>query len=114
MPDSLRPLPYPGSLHPQWNQVDSWVLDGTPRTLSTIDARAGRYILIAVWGSGHIRLRNLSVYEERYPLAQKGSFHSSSPLLDTIWQIGVDTAIPNMTGAYADPWRERGSGGGCP
>jgi alpha-L-rhamnosidase len=79
-----------------------------PRTLSTIDARAGRYVLIAVWGSGPIRLRNLSVYEERYPLAQRGSFHSSSPLLDTIWQVGVDTAIPNMTDAYADPWRERG------
>ena len=105
---TLRPLPYPGSLHPQWNQVDSWILDGTTRSISTIDARAGRYILIAAWGNSQVRISNLQVYEEHYPLVQKGEFHSSDPLLDRIWQVGVTTVIPNMTDAYADPWRERG------
>ena len=42
---SQRPLPYPGSLHPEWNLVDSWILDGSSRSISTIDVRAGRYIL---------------------------------------------------------------------
>ncbi len=104
-----RPLPYPGSLYPEWNQVDSWILDGTPRVISTIDARAGRYILIAAWGSDPVQLRRLRVYEERYPVVQRGWFSSSDALLDRIWQVGVDTLYPNMTDAYTDtPWRERG------
>jgi alpha-L-rhamnosidase len=48
------------------------------------------------------------VYEERYPLEPTGHFHSSDPLLDQIWQIGVESAYTNMTDAYTDtPWRER-------
>jgi alpha-L-rhamnosidase len=103
-----RPLPYPGSLHPEWNQTDSWVLDGSTRELTTIDARAGRYVLIAAWGPGTVELSGLQVYEEHFPAVQSGSFASSDPQLDRIWQVGVDTLRPNMTDAYADPWRERG------
>jgi alpha-L-rhamnosidase len=105
---TLRPLPYPGSLHPQWNQTDSWVLDGTKRVISTIDARAGRYILIAAWHGGTIRLADVEVHEERYPLVQVGAFNSSDPTLDQIWQLGVNTLYANMSDAYSDPWRERG------
>ena len=105
---TLRPLPYPGSLYRYWNQTDSWILDGTPRQLTTIDARSGRYILIAIWGSGPVLLEDLEVYSEHYPLTQVGAFQSSDPLLDQIWQIGVDTAQLNMVDAYMDPWRERG------
>ena len=105
---TLRPLPYPGSLHSLWNQTDSWVLDGTARQISTIDARSGRYILIAIWGSGSVRLDELVVYAEGYPLIQTGEFQSSDPLLDQIWQIGVDTVQLNMVDATMDPWRERG------
>jgi alpha-L-rhamnosidase len=103
-----RPLPYPGSLHPEWDQSDSWVLAGDAHALTTIDARAGRYILIAVWASAATTLHNLRITEERYPLAQIGSFNSGDARLDTIWQVGVDTLRSNMTDGYADPWRERG------
>jgi len=104
-----RPLPYPGSLHRQWNQVDSWVLDGSLRSISTLDTRAGRYIWIAVWEGAPVYIRNLHVLEERYPVSQRGTFISSDPRLDQIWQVGVDTLRPNMTDAYTDtPWRERG------
>jgi len=103
-----RPLPHPGTLHPEWDQVDSWVLDGTARHISTLDARAGRYLLLAVWGEGPVRFTDLHVYEERYPVTQRGWFRSSNPRLDAIWQVGVDTAYPSMQDAYADPWRERG------
>lgn len=103
------PLPYPGSLHPQWNQVDSWVLDGLPRQITTLDARAGRYLLIAAWGKGPIQLQQITITEERYPTVQSGSFHSSDSRLNTIWQTGVETMRPNMTDAFTDtPWRERG------
>ena len=103
-----RPFPYPGSLHPYWDQVDSWILDGAGRSISTLDARAGRFILIAAWGAGPIELQNVRVVEERYPSVQSGSFQSSNPLLNRIWQVGADTARLNLTDAYADPWRERG------
>ena len=104
-----RPLPYLGSLYPQMNQVDSWILDGTSRTISTIDSRAGRYILIVAWGEGPIKIDSLQVFEERYPLEQIGEFHSSDPLLDRIWHVGIDTLRPNLTDAMTDtPWRERG------
>lgn len=103
------PLPFPGTLHPEWNQVDSWRLDGRSHSISTIDARAGRYVLIAVWSNEPVVIRNLRVSEERYPVTQIGSFISSDPLLNQIWQVGVDSLYPNMTDAYTDtPWRERG------
>lgn len=103
-----RPLPYPGTLHPEWSQADSWTLGAEPRALTTIDARAGRYVLIASWGDGITRLRGLRVLEERYPVTQRGVFTSPSERLNRIWQIGVDTLYPSMIDAYADPWRERG------
>jgi alpha-L-rhamnosidase len=106
--NNKRPLPFPGSFYPYWNQVDSWVLDGQVRSITTLDSRAGRYIQILVWGSEPVRLENIRIIEERYPLQQAGSFHSDDTLLNEIWQVGVDTLFPSMVDAYADPWRERG------
>lgn len=107
--DSLRPLPYPGSLHPEWNQVDSWVLDGSPRQIETIDARAGRYVVIAFWGPGEVQIENLQVHAEHYPVAHTGAFDSGDSDLNQIWQTGVDGALANMSDNYTDtPWRERG------
>lgn len=105
-----RPLPNPGTLTAsEWAQVDSWVLDGTSRTLTTLDARAGRYLLIQVFGPSAVRLSGLRALEETYPAEVRGSFTSADPLLNRIWQVGVETLIPNMTDAYTDtPWRERG------
>ena len=105
-----RPLPSPGSLvSNSWSQVDSWVLDGTARHLTTLDTRSGRYLLLQVFGSGPVYLHEVHAVEETYPVDWVGSFVSSDPLLDKIWQIGVDTLVPNMTDAYTDtPWRERG------
>lgn len=104
-----RPLPAPGSLHDGlWRLIDSWVLDGSPRRLSTLDARGGRYLYIQVFGDGPVSLRGLRVVEEHYPVSQLGRFRSSDERLNQIWQVGVDSALVNMSDAYADPWRERG------
>ncbi|MEM7533382.1 MAG: family 78 glycoside hydrolase catalytic domain [Chloroflexota bacterium] len=108
-----RPLAHHGRLNDGWNQIDSWVLDGTAQTLTTIDSRAGRYILITVWPSTDnaaepVKIHNFQVMEERYPLTPIGSFHTQDSLLEKIWQTGVDTLYANMTDAYADPFRERG------
>jgi alpha-L-rhamnosidase len=48
------------------------------------------------------------VTEDRYPVIQRGWFHSANPRLDQIWQMGVNTLYASMQDAYADPWRERG------
>lgn len=106
--NTLRPLPYPGSFHPPWNQTDSWVLDHNHRQISTIDARAGRYILVEAWGTGHVTLDNIQVQEERYPLTEIGSFSSSDLILNKIWMMGVNTLYSNLNDSYSDPWRERG------
>ncbi|MBP1465170.1 family 78 glycoside hydrolase catalytic domain [Candidatus Chloroploca sp. M-50] len=106
--NNVRPLPHPGSLHPEWNQVDTWVLAEGIHTLTTLDARAGRYVLIAVWGEEPVTLRHVQVYEERYPVTLQGSFTSSNARLDQIWMLGPTTLYPSMQDAYADPWRERG------
>jgi alpha-L-rhamnosidase len=105
-----RPLPNPGSLAGNlWSQVDSWVLDGTPRRLTTLDARSGRYLILQVFGPGTIAFHQIQALEETYPVDPIGWFDSSDDLLNAIWQIGVDTLVPNMTDAYTDtPWRERG------
>jgi len=102
------PLPYPGSLNPQWNQTDSWVLDGTDRHISTIDARAGRYVLIAVWGTGPVQMSGVRVIEEHYPVDLAVDANFGDPQLNKIWRVGRDTVMLNMRDAYADPWRERG------
>lgn len=104
----VRPLPSPGSLHPEWSQADAWVLAATPRALSTLDTRTGRYVLITVWGEGPVELRNLQIHEERYPVTLRGSFTSEDPRLNRMWEVGVATLYPSMLDAYADPWRERG------
>jgi alpha-L-rhamnosidase len=105
-----RPLPNPGSLVSNlWSQVDSWVLDGTARQSTTLDTRSGRYLLLHVFGPGPVYFHQVQAMEETYPVDLVGSFASSDPLLDRIWQIGVDTLTPSMTDAYTDtPWRERG------
>ena len=107
--DPPRPWPFPGALHPQWNQVDSWILDGFPREISTIDARTGRYVLVAIWADTPVLIENIKIFEEHYPLVQSGNFESDNSLLNRIWQIGAESAFINMTDAYTDtPWRERG------
>ncbi len=109
LPGTRRPLPYPGTLHPEWNQTDSWIMSGTERSISTLDARSGRYIVVSAWGNGPVRLDNVRVLEETYPVQPRGSYRSSDPELDRIWEIGATTTRLNMTDAYTDtPWRERG------
>lgn len=103
-----RPWPHPGSRYPGWNQADSWVLAGPARPVTTLDTRTGRYVLIASWAEEAVRLDNLRVRSVGYPARQRGRFHSDSPLLDRIWQVGADTLAINMLDTYADPWRERG------
>lgn len=103
-----RVLAFPGSAHPEWNQTDSWAMGAGTHSISSIDARAGRYLMLAVWGSDDVTIHNLRVEEERYPTQLIGSFESSNEKLDKIWTVGATTAMVNMSDAYADPWRERG------
>jgi hypothetical protein len=93
---ALYLIPVPSTL----NGI-KWILglDGNLRQLSTIDTRAGRYILVMVWGDGPVEFNDIQVLEERLPLEQIGWFESPDPILNQAWQIGVDTLYSNMTGA---------------
>ena len=107
--DPPRLLPYPGAYYTGYNQLDSWTMDGSPRAITSIDARSGRYLLLATPAGGKLRLRGVQASEERYPATDLGYFRSSDPQLDHIWQIGLNTLLPNLTDAFTDtPWRERG------
>ncbi len=87
-----HPLPAPGSLHINvWSQVDSWVLDGTPRQLTTLDTRTGRYLLLVVRGAGSVQIDGLHALEETIVQQVAGSFTSNDARLNQIWQVGVDT-----------------------
>jgi alpha-L-rhamnosidase len=107
VPATSWPLPHPGSLHPAWSQVDSLTLDTEPRAIESLDARAGRYVLIAAWQSP-IVLRDLVVLDTRTPLRQRGWLHTGDAQLDALWQVGAETVRANSSDVYADPWRERG------
>jgi alpha-L-rhamnosidase len=106
-PATSWPLPHPGSLHPAWSQVDSLALDGGARAIESLDARAGRYVLIAAWQSP-IVLRDLVVLDARSPMRQRGWLQTGDAQLDALWQIGAETVRANSSDVYADPWRERG------
>ncbi len=104
-----HPLPAPGILHKNvWSHADAWVLDDQPRPLTTLDTRTGRYLLLVIQGNAPVTLTDLHAREETLVQQVVGQFASDDARLNRIWQVGVDTLIPNMTDAYADPWRERG------
>ena len=104
-----RPLPYAGPRYAPMSQVDSFVLGAERRKLSTIDARAGRYVLLIGYSpEGPIELSDVRFVEELYPVVLLGSFRSPNDRLNEIWRVGAGTVGVNMLDAYADPWRERG------
>ncbi len=104
-----HPLPAPGILHKNvWSHADAWVLADQPRPLTTLDTRTGRYLLLVIQGNAPVELTDLYALEETLVQQVVGQFSSDDALLNRIWHVGVETLIPNMTDAYADPWRERG------
>lgn len=53
---------------------------------------AFRYVRLQFFGEGELRLRTVGVDGVYYPVEYRGSFRSSDPLLNRIWEIGAYTA----------------------
>jgi len=53
---------------------------------------AFRYARLQFLGTGTLRLRSLGVDGIYYPVEYKGSFQSSDPLLNRIWEVGAHTS----------------------
>ncbi len=97
----------PANIQPRL--VDRFGLPGGQRTIEVFNPRGYRYLAVVVRGAKSAvsfafpRLREIA-----YPVTQRGRLDTGEPLLDRIWQIGVDTLRRNMTDAYTDcPWREQ-------
>jgi len=53
---------------------------------------AFRYVRLQFFGEGTLRLRSVGVDGIYYPVEYRGSFQSSDPLLNRIWEVGAHTA----------------------
>ena len=53
---------------------------------------AFRYARVQFFGTGTLHLRSLGLDGIYYPAEYRGSFHSSDPLLNRIWEVGAHTS----------------------
>ncbi len=76
----------------------------------TFHPRGMRYLEVNVRGDlEQFQLHDLHLERANYPVRRVGRFECSDPVLNRIWQVGVDTEHACMEDAFLDcPWRERG------
>jgi hypothetical protein len=65
------------------------------------DVWTTRFLRLRV-ANGGLRLRQVRLIERLYPFEIKGSFHSSDPSMDRLWQIGVRSLQLLSEDAYVD------------
>ncbi len=80
------------------------------QTWRTFHPRGMRYLEVRVQGDlGEFRLHEVRMERANYPVRRVGRFECSDPVLNRIWEAGVDTQHACMEDAFLDcPWRERG------
>jgi len=85
---------------------------------TTYTARAGRQSFIAAdqWCaryvtvtclSGRVKVLGFKMTDRRYPFERAGSFHSSDPFLNRLWEMSVSTIECTSDDAYGSDARER-------
>ena len=69
-----------------------------------------RYVQLNVTGhNSDVVIRRIGVVNQIYPFTLEGSFSSSDPMMDAIWQLGWRTLLVCAEDSYTDtPFRERG------
>lgn len=82
-------------------RVNRYTAREGPQVYMSTDTFGMKYLAIRVV-SGRIKLRNLTAVVRRYPFTRLGSFKSSDMLLDTIWQICVNTIEVCSEDAHVD------------
>jgi len=76
----------------------------------TITPYGARYLQVNVTGHGNgARIRRVGMIRQVYPFEKTGSFVSSDPMLNAIWEMGWRTLQVCSEDSYVDtPFRERG------
>ena len=86
---------------------------------STIEMPESAFRFAKIWfihssGNSPVAIDGIELDYVHYPVTYLGSFHSSDPLLERIWETGLYTAHLNMQDAIWDgPKRDRGSWAEC-
>lgn len=88
--------------------ADSCTLREGRNSFRTLSRRAFRYLRLRVRNAfTPVRLHRLVAFEDRYPFAQRGAFHSSDRDLEGIFEICRETLRLCAVDALVDtPWRE--------
>ncbi|WP_274362079.1 alpha-L-rhamnosidase N-terminal domain-containing protein [Paenibacillus thermotolerans] len=89
--------------------LDTFVLGKGENRLTPFGRRAFRYLMLSVQATpAPIRIYDLSVTFVHYPFAAEGTFDSSDPLLNRIWDVGRYTTMVNSQDHLEDcPYREQ-------
>ncbi len=95
-------------------RVDTFTLKGGPQVLEPYNRRTFRYCkLLFRETPDWVRIGEVSLKMDTYPVEHKGAFRCSDPLLNRIWEVGRYTMRMSMLDHFVDcPWRERTLYGG--
>ncbi len=102
--------------NPFVNSVERAILRGGRQQFQLFHSRGGLYVQVVVrlppgQGAGaKARLYGVGVLATQTIPGMAGSFRSSNPTLDAIWQAASATLVASTEDSYSDsPWRERGT-----
>ncbi|MCR9014205.1 family 78 glycoside hydrolase catalytic domain [Aquiflexum gelatinilyticum] len=87
-----------------------FVADGDQKRYQSFKPYGARYLKVTVRNNQTpFRLENIGMIRQVYPFETLGSFSSSDPLLDRIWEASWRTLLLCAEDSYTDtPFRERG------
>lgn len=94
--------------HHLTNNADRFLLPAGRHSVESFHERGGRYLQLTVRSSGPVTIHRAGVRSALAEVPVRGRFESSDPLLNWIWETGVNTLTASMSDAWVDPWREQG------
>ncbi len=88
---------------------DHFIARGGPQEFMPTSPKGGRFVEVHVLAPGAIKFEREAFLERTYYGEPEGSFECSDPLLNRIWQTGVETVRACSEDSLVDcPTRERG------
>ena len=107
--DTGRPIILDPDMHCRMALADRLIMRKGPQTFEVFDYRGFRYLTLVLRDAAKpVRLKRLALRRVEYPVALRGRFGSSEPLLDRLFEVGAWTQRNCMFDAFVDcPWREQ-------
>ena len=89
--------------------MDHFIARGGPQEFMPFTPKGGRFLEVHIKVEGAVKFLNESFLERTYYGEPQGSFECDDPLLNMIWQTGVNTVRSCSEDSFVDcPTRERG------